>query len=153
MMRRSRRPVALALVILQLFTACFQYVPVRADPAPGVRVALEINDTGRVALAPVLGPGVVRIEGVLVAVEADVLVVDAMMVTQLRLRPTSVDRIRVRVPRSDVVLTEERRMSRKRTILAVGGAVVAVVSFFVSKGWFGRSTPPDGNGGTGGPDQ
>jgi hypothetical protein len=152
MMHRSRRPVALALAAVQLMTACFQYVPVRTDPAPGVRVALEINDEGRVALAPALGPGVVRIEGVLVATESDVLVVDAMMVTQLRLRPTAVDRIRVRVARAHVVLTEERRMSRKRTILAVGGAVVAVVSFFVSKGWFGRSTPPDGNGG-GGRDQ
>ena len=56
----------------------------------------------------------VRIEGVLVATESDGLVVDATMVTQLRLRPTSVDRIRVRVARAHVVLTEERRMSRKR---------------------------------------
>lgn len=153
MMRRAMRPVALALGIVQLFAACFRYVPVTSTPVTGTRVALEINDEGRLALAQALGPGVIRIEGTLVSADADAWVVTATNVTQLRLRPTAVDSIRVRVPTAHVVTREERKLSRSRTAMVIGGAAAALVTFFFSKGWFGRSTPPDDGGGGGGPDQ
>lgn len=153
MMHRWKRPVAAAVLAVQGLTGCFRYVPAPVQPAAGTRFAVEVTDEGRVALAGALGPGIIRVEGVLVADEPDAFVIDAAMVTQLRLRPTSVDNIRVRVAKAHVERAEQRQLSRRRTLLLVGGAAVAVVSFFVSKGWFGRSTPPDDGGGGGGPDQ
>lgn len=148
-----KRPVALALAVLHLFTACYTYSPLRTDPAAGTRVALEFNDEGRVALTRALGPGVVRIEGRLVGLEGDELVLDASSVTQIGSRPMTLDAVRVRVRKDHVVLTEQKQLSRKRTAMLIGGAVVLVATFFASKGWFGRSTPPEEPGGPPGPNQ
>lgn len=154
-MRRCRRPGALALAALHLLTGCFQYVPAAtgATPPAGTGVALEVNDQGRVALAPVLGPGVIRIEGRLMGVEGEEFVLSASSVMQIGTRAMGLEAVTVRVPTSHVVRIEQRALSRKRTALVIGGIAAGIVTFFVSKGWFGRSTPPDDGGGPGGPDQ
>ena len=102
-MRRSWRRRAAALVgALQLLSACYQYVPVQSAPAVGSQVALEINDDGRVALREQLGPGVVRLEGRLSAVDSDGMLVETSSVTQIRGRPIPVDSVRVRVSQGHV---------------------------------------------------
>ena len=147
-MRRSWRRRAAALVgALQLLSACYQYVPVQSAPAVGSQVALEINDDGRVALREQLGPGVVRLEGRLTAVDSDGMLVETSSVTQIRGRPIPVDSVRVRVSQGHVEGMNERRLSRSRTFMVIGGAVAIVAAFFVGNGVFGRSTPPEDPGG------
>ncbi|HEX6051016.1 MAG TPA: hypothetical protein VFZ21_17170 [Gemmatimonadaceae bacterium] len=147
----SSRPVALAVGVLHLCTACFSYVPVRSAPAPGAQVALEVTDEGRVALNEKIGPGVVRLEGTLAGVEGDELLVDATAATQFRGYISELGGVRVRLPQRYVTRIDERQFSRRRTLLVVGGVVAVVAGFFATK-ISGRSTPAEEEPG-GGPDQ
>ncbi len=140
---RGRRQVAVLIGSLHVFAACYQYVPARSLPTVGSRVVLEINDDGRVALRDQLGPGIVRLEGRLSAVEGTDMVVAASSVTQIRGQAVPVDSVRVRVSQGHVERMDERRLSRSRTWIVIGGAVAIVAAFFVGKGAFGRTTPPE----------
>jgi hypothetical protein len=146
-----RRQVALAVGVLHLCTACYSYVPVRSTPSPGAQVALEVTDEGRVSLNDKIGPGVVRLEGRLAAVEGDELLVDASAATQFRGYVSDLGGVRVRLPQRYVVRMDQRQFSRTRTAMVVGGVVAIVVGFFATK-ISGRSTPGDEEPG-GGPDQ
>ena len=147
-----RRVVAVTAAALQILTsACFAYTPVQTTPQPGTQVALEVTDEGRVALAEKVGPGVVRLEGTLAGVEGDELLVDASAVRQVRGYISDLGGVRVRLPQRYVTRMDERRLSRSRTLMVMGGAVAIVVGFFAAK-ISGRSTPGDKDPG-GGPDQ
>ena len=147
-----RRGIAIAVGGLHLCTACYSYAPVHTPPAPGAQIALEVTDEGRVALNEKIGPGVVRLEGTLAGVEGDELLVDAQAVRQVHGYIADLGGVRIRLPQRFVTRIDERRLSRKKTFLVAGGIVAAVVAFFVTKGFGGRGTPPEGTGG-GGPDQ
>jgi hypothetical protein len=137
-----RRPLAVLVGAVQLCTACYQYVPVRSSPTVGSQVGLQINDEGRVALRDQLGPGVVRLEGRLMAIESGDMVVQATSVTQIRGRALPVDTLRVRVSRGHVEDMDERRLSRTRTWMVIGGAVAIVAGFLIAGG-FGGKTPAE----------
>ena len=146
-----RRPVALAVGVLHVCTACYSYAPVQSTPQPGAQVSLEVTDEGRVALKEKIGPGVVRLEGTLAGVEGEELLVDASAVRQVHGYITDLGGVRVRLPQKYVTRVDERRISRSRTLLVVGGIVAIVAGFFAVK-ISGRSTPSDQEPG-GGPDQ
>jgi hypothetical protein len=147
-----RRLTAFFVAALQLLsTACFAYSPVETTPRPGAQVALEVTDEGRVALSDKIGPGVVRLEGTFAGMEGDELLVDASAVRQVRGYITDLGGVRVRLPKRYVTRVDERRLSRTRSLLVVGGVVAVVAGFFAAK-INGRSTPADKDPG-GGPDQ
>lgn len=147
-----RRLTGFFVISLQLLsTACYTYAPVETTPQAGAQVALEVTDEGRVALADKIGPGVVRLEGTLAGVEGDELLVDASAVRQVRGYITDLGGVRVRLPRRYVTRVDERRLSRTRSLLVVGGVVAVIAAFFTAK-ISGRSTPGDKDPG-GGPDQ
>lgn len=146
-----RRFVAVAVGVLHLCTACYSYAPVRSTPQPGAQVALEVTDEGRVALKEKIGPGVVRLEGTLAGVEGDELLVDADAARQVRGYVSDLGGVRVRLPQKYVTRMDERRLSRSRTLLVVGGFVAIVAAFFATK-ISGKNTPSDQEPG-GGPDQ
>jgi hypothetical protein len=141
--RKARRRVAIALGVLQLCTACYSFVPVVSSPNVGAHVALEVNDEGRIALREQLGPGVLRLEGRLAAVDNTDLVLDASRVTQIRGLALPVDSMRVRLSQSFVARMDERRLSRTRTWLTVGGAIALVAAFIATDGFSGRGVQPD----------
>lgn len=147
----SRRSIAVAVGVLQVCTACFSYAPVQTTPRPGAQVAIEVTDEGRVALNEKIGPGVVRLEGTLAGVEGEELLIDASAVRQVRGYITDLGNVRVRLPRTYITRLEERRLSRSRSLLVVGGVVAVVAGFFATK-IGGHSTPGDKDPG-GGPDQ
>lgn len=130
---KGKRPVAVLLGALQLLSACYQYAPVRSTPSVGSQVGFDINDEGRVGLRDQLGPGVARVEGVLTAVEGDVLVVQASSVTQIRGLPMRADSVRVRVSKGYVESIDERRLSRGRTYVVVGVGLAIVAAFLGAK--------------------
>lgn len=148
-----RRVLAGVVGMLQLAAACYSWSPVRVSPDIGAQLALEVNDEGRVALNRTLGPGVVRLEGKLAVLENEAYLLDASSVTQIRSVAMPIDGIRVRVNREHVVRVDVRRLDRTRTWVTMGAAALITVGFFLSKGFFGRSTPAEGPPGPGGPDQ
>jgi hypothetical protein len=147
-----RRSTAVAVGVMHLCTACYAYTPVQTTPAPGTQIALEVTDQGRVALTDKIGPGIVRLEGTLAGVEGGELLVDADAVRQVRGYITDLGGVRVRLPQQYITRMDERRFSRRKTLLVAGSIVGVVAAFFAAKGLSGRSTPPEGSGG-GGPDQ
>jgi hypothetical protein len=142
-MMRRRREVAAVVMVLHLGAACYAYTPVTTSPSVGMHVALDVNDEGRVALGPRLGPGVVRLEGRLAAIDGEELVLDASRVTQLRGLPLPLDSMRLRLNQRFVERVDERRLSRTRTVMVIGGAAAFVAAFIVTKGFTGRGTPPE----------
>ena len=152
--RRPRfRLTAALLAVWYVCSACFTYVPAPQAPAPGRDLSLELTDTGRVAHARALGPGILRVAGKLRGMEGDRYVVDVTAVQPLRGLELPVTGVRVTLGPSDVTGARVRTLSRTRTVLVVGAAVVTVVVFFVTKGFRAGSTPPDGSGKGGGPNQ
>jgi hypothetical protein len=151
-MLRRCRPAAIALGVLHLTTACYSYVPVRTTPHAGSQVALEVTDAGRVALQEKIGPGVVRLEGTVAAVEGSDLLVDASAVRQVRGYITDLGGVRVRLAPEHVTRIDERRFSRTRTFVIAAAVVGTVAAFIISRGFGGKGVPPDKDPG-GGPDQ
>jgi hypothetical protein len=128
-----------------LGSACYSFVPAAKAPAPGAEVGLEINDQGRVAIGSRLGPGVVRVEGRLVAVDSSRFIIDVGRVTQLRGLSIPIDTLRLEFALNLVERVEERRLSRSRTWLAAGLGAGVVATFVASKGFAGRGVPPEQN--------
>ncbi len=143
---RRRLTASVALATLALNTACYVYAPVAAAPRPGQRLALELSDQGRVALGGQLGAGVTRVEGTVRQAGSDDLVMAVERLAQISGGTSYWGGEEVRIRRADIARTEERRLSRGRTALAVGGFVVALGAFAVTRvlGGFGgeETTPP-----------
>ncbi len=67
--RRMVRRLARGLLALApaAVPACYHYVPLQSEPAPGIVVQVELNDDGRVAMTSAVGPETGKIEGVLLS--------------------------------------------------------------------------------------
>jgi hypothetical protein len=137
------RSAHIVAALSALLCGCYTYVPVGTSPHIGAQVGIEVNDEGRVALREQLGPGVVRLEGRVAAVEGDELVVDASRVTQIRGLPLPLDSMRLRLRSSFLGRVDERRLSRTRTWMTIGGATAVVAVFLATKGFSARGTPPE----------
>jgi hypothetical protein len=135
---------------------CYSYTPPAAlVPVPGTHVALVLSDVGRVGMAPAIGPGVARMEGVLLPSSDssyELQVSDVYGINGSH-NPWTAETVAVR--RDYVSNTLERRISRPRTYLTVVGASAAFVSFVLTRTLFGigGSGSDNGNGGGGGQNQ
>ncbi|ODT03638.1 MAG: hypothetical protein ABS52_08515 [Gemmatimonadetes bacterium SCN 70-22] len=105
------------------------------------------------AHAAALGPGILKVMGALKAMEGDRYVVDVTAVTPIRGQELPVSGVAVTLGPGDVADVQVRKLSRKRTAIAIGTALAVVVTFFATKGFKTGSTPPAGPDGGGGPDQ
>ena len=146
------RAIASAMACLQLATACYTYSPViNAElPVQGDRLSFDITDAGRVQLAEKFGPGVVNIEGRVAEVRGEELALDVHAVTSLTSGRARWSGERVRVPRTAIARTHSRKFSRGKTLLAVGGTVVGLGLFIISRTLVGGGAdgpePPGGGG-------
>jgi hypothetical protein len=125
-MRFDRR-TSLILAAVPALTGCYTFAPVDLGAArPGMRVEVALSPRGSEDLARVVGPGVARIEGALVRVAADS--VELALVRSAR-RDGADDlwqRQRVAVASGFIAQARVRRLSRTRTWLLAGGAVLGV---------------------------
>lgn len=157
--RRTRRgAAALTLASVHLLASCYTYVPRDAavlarDAAPGTRVALDVNDAGRAALATTLAPAITRVEGTLVGTRGDTLVLALAGYSQIRRANTRLVGDTVRLSRQHLEGAAERRLSSRRTALVVGAGVALVAAFLIGRGLGGRGVPPETGGPGGGDNQ
>lgn len=151
--RRSPRRVLVGMAlgaVTSVSTACYQYVPILGStPQVGDRVALQVSDEGRVSLRDQFGPGVDRVEGLLLENGGDQYVVSVSKVRTIRGETSHWTGERVRIPQTAVARVHEQKFSRKRTIMAVSGAALAAVAFVASRSLigFGNSGDPPPPGG------
>ena len=151
--RSGVRSTAALLAALQLCTACYTYVPPRLSPSAGAQVSLDLTDEGRIAHSSALGPGVMRVVGVMKGMEGDRYVVDVSAVTPIRGQELPVSGVRVTLGPRHLTDLRVRTLSRKRSAWVIGIALATVVTFIITKGFKAGQTPPEGPPGGGGPDQ
>jgi hypothetical protein len=135
----------LAVVLSPLAMGCFSLQPVdRLAPKVGAEVAVDLNDAGRAALSPKLGPEVAQVHGNLLRRDGDedVLAVTSTEFVHGGVRPWSGDTVHVR---SDYTARYyENRVSTQRSLIA-GGIIAATVAVLTARAL--TTTPvlqPDG---------
>jgi hypothetical protein len=136
---RWRRRVALVAGASHLLAGCYSYVPVASGPTPGRPAGFEISDAGRVALGDRLGPGVTRVEGQVTEATPDEYVVAVRSISQINGGRTAWSGEPVHLRREYVSRTEERKLSRGRTALAIGVAAGAFVAALLTRSLIGGS--------------
>ena len=147
------RALASGVACLQLAAACYNYLPAvnASTPVQGDRLSFDISDAGRVQVAEKFGTGVINIEGRVAEVTPDELALDVYAVTTIGGGRGRWNGERVRIPRSAVARTHERKFSRGKTALAVGGSVLGLGLFIITRTLTGGGTDkPDNPGGGGG---
>jgi hypothetical protein len=129
----SRRIAASFLIFIG---GCYGYYP-PSTPAPvGKDVEVTLSDSGSFALARQIGPSAAAINGRFTSDSANALVLSVTGVRQRDGNEVDWKGERVSVPRPLVIRLEERRFSRGRTTLFVGGIVVGLL---VARQSFGGS--------------
>lgn len=143
---RLRIAVGIAGCALAL-SGCYVYTPVALRPTPGMELALDLNDLGRVEMSGRLGPEIARVEGQLVEATDSTFQI-------LMARARTLDGVVTRWSGEDVTLRREhvkevsgRKLSRGRTALAAGSMAVAIAAFILGQALDGSSDdePHDDN--------
>ena len=108
-------------------TGCYTLEPASAAvPAPGTRLALAINDVGRVALGGSMGPELRRVEGNLKSKEGDDYVVNVAGVELLQGGFQAWAGETVHINSSYVSAVYEKKFSKGKTALALGTVAVGI---------------------------
>lgn len=149
--RRGSR-LGLALAAAPLFGGCYVYRPVTVvEPNPGMRLAVDLNDSGRAALVTSVGPEVARVEGALVDTGDGAYVIRVSEVFGLHGTRTRWTGETVSFRESYVQRIREKRLSGGRTAFALAGVLGAVVGLVVGADLIGIGGDSGDNKGGGGP--
>ncbi len=138
-----RSSIALPLLAV-LLAGCFNVVPVeRATPVIGSEVALELNDAGRVALAPTMGAAIDQVQGHLIKRDSGEYVVAVDAVQYLRGDSQAWSGVPARVSSSYVNNYYQIAFSPGKTIaltaLIAGTGAFIIKQFFVPSGSTGNT--------------
>lgn len=141
---RDPRP---ALALLPLLTACYTQGPLTAPvPAPETRIVAQVTDSGIVAMGNALGPGAVKVEGVIAEADASSWRLRMVRVDYRGGTSTLWNRELVSFPRSTLANPTQKRLDKQRTWLAAGlitaGALVAARLFGAIGGGGSSEAPP-----------
>ena len=139
-----------ALMLLSGFSSgCYTTVPFASSPVAGQVLVMDLNDNGRVALGPSIGPAATRVEGMLDSRTDSAYVVKVQSVVYLNGSSNKWTNEPLTI-RSDLVRElRERKFSRSRSALLAAGTVGAVVAFIATLAILGSGTPDTSKGGDG----
>lgn len=125
-------------------TGCYTMQPVTGQPFPlGMTVELAINDAGRVALRPLMGPEVAKVQGRLVQKDSAGYTLAVTQLGLLRDGTQVWSGERVSIKSEYVMSVAERRFSRGRTA-GVTAAVLGVVAIVFTQSIKGSLAGDDG---------
>lgn len=139
----------LAVLAILPATGCFEYRATPIAPVPtGQEIRLALTDVGRVAIAPLAGEGIDRIDGIVDVSAPDSI---AVRVKSVRRRdvPETWTRERLAVASRDVASVSVKHFSPLRTALVVGGLALAgsTIRLGTSDSFFGGRRGPGGTTG------
>lgn len=130
---------------------CYVYTPVAASPLPGSRLALELNDRGRVGLGESIGSAATSVEGVLQSDADSAYRLKVVSVGYLNGQSNQWSGEPLVVSKQFVKDVRARQFSRSRTFLTAATLVAGAVVFIASRGLFGfgssEKAPGPGEGG------
>lgn len=138
-MRAFRSTAITALGVL--LVGCYTLQPISgAVPATGTKVALDVNDAGRVALGGTMGPEIAQIEGLLIDRNGGDFVIAVSMVRLLRGGEQVWNGEQVRVNSEHVSSTYERRFSRERSIVLGTTVIGGFAAFLITRALIGAGS-------------
>jgi hypothetical protein len=119
-----------ACALLAATSGCYRYAP--AEPtavAPDAEIRVTLNDEGYRTVLPQAAPvGRRTVEGRMVGLVPDSLIMSVWIGEAYRGTPFETTYQRVPIPRSDVLLVEDRQLSKGRTALLAAGVVAVIVT-------------------------
>ena len=134
---RPFRFVALTVVLM----GCYTLQPVgRSVPAPGTRVAFDVNDAGRVALGGTMGPEIAQIEGRLIDADTGAFLIAVSTVRLLRGGEQVWGGEQVRVKTEFLGPAYERRFSRGRSVALGAGVLGTFAGFLITRALIGAGS-------------
>jgi hypothetical protein len=122
-------------------SGCYTYTPMQPTPAPGTVLVFPLNDQGRLALGPSVGPSAQTIEGTLQSRNDSAYVVSVNSVSYFNGGSNKWSGEPLMIGRTLVQDVQERQYSRGRTYLAVGATAGAFLAFALSRSLFSSSSP------------
>jgi len=122
------RALALLLAVTPL-AGCYVNIPIgSAVPDHGATLAVRLTDAGADTLARLIGPSVSTLQGNVLSAGADSMVL-AVRSVQLRSgNEQGWNGEHVTIPRSTIAIVSERKLSRWRTALVTGLAMVGSIA-------------------------
>ena len=109
-------------------------------PSTGTKVAFDLNDAGRAALGPSMGPEIARIQGSIVSQDAGDYLVAVDEISMMRGGTQTWRGEQVRVKPGFVNTTYERRFSMTRTVL-LGAVTAGGIAYLVTRSVNGSGQP------------
>jgi hypothetical protein len=144
----TRKSGAGLLMLLTAFTSgCYTTIPVNDAPVPGQVLVMDLNDRGRVALGPSIGPSATKVEGVLDSRTDSAYVIKVSSVVYMNGANNRWTNEPITIQSDLVRELRERKFSRSRTALVAGGTIGALVLFIASKSLLGLGSPDTDKGG------
>jgi len=115
----------LSTALVFFLAGCHVYVPVGPSvPAPGTEVRARISDTAALGLSNQLGPGVIGLNGSLLRVDDNEIVLDLQSVRTLDRGTFPWTREQIRLERNHILTLERKKLSVGRTALFIGSLAV-----------------------------
>ncbi len=137
------------LVISGFSSGCYTAVPFTSTPVAGQVLVMDLNDNGRVALGPSIGPAATQVEGTLDTRTDSAYVVKVQSVVYMNGSSNRWTNEPLTI-RTDLVRElRERKFSRSRTAMLAAGTVGVVVAFIATRAILGSGTPDTSKGGDG----
>lgn len=138
------RTFRLGIAMTTLLAGCYTLEPTGGiSPEPGSRVALQINDAGRVALGGLVGPEIDVIEGRLVGKQNDEYMLAVTGVKFIRGGEQVWSGERVNVRSEYVGTVFERRYSAGRSVTLGAVGIAGITAFVLSRDLLGLGTGGD----------
>jgi hypothetical protein len=134
----------LATLALLLTGGCYSVKPLATtSPAPGTRLAVSINDAGRMALGGSMGQEIRTVQGRLLEKDDDVYVLSATGVDYLNGLSQTWRGETVRIGSNMVSSLAEKRFSWPRTVGLVGAGIVVGATLTSKTLPWGPDEPPN----------
>jgi hypothetical protein len=139
MLQGNSRRLAGALSLGAVLAGCYSLRPMRGvEPQPGMRVAFDVTDTGRVALGGAMGPQIAQVEGLLVDKDSTGYLVSVSTVRLIQGGSQIWSGEQIRLNPRFVASAYERKFSLTRTIglgaVAAGGVAAFIGSISLVTG-------------------
>lgn len=125
---RTRPLTVLALAAALGSAGCYGYQPAPPTAGPeGTVLRAELTEAGTSAIAGLVGPSAIRVEGALRATDDSTITLAVSELERRGLDPERWNGERVRLPRSGIALLSVRSFSATRTASAVAIAVIGAL--------------------------
>jgi len=117
------------VLLLGFQSGCYTFLPINTvAPSGADRIGVVLNDHGRIAMGPMLGPAVDIVEGSVDRVDSTSIRMQVFRVTTIGGGATNWTGEQVEVPRDGVAGFRERELSRARSWI-LAGIVVGLLVF------------------------